>query len=118
MLEFECKGWPLNITPAGFQQWKKDLTAIAKRANVCLEISAIECVFGMQWETEQIKPWILTAIEIFGTHRCMFGSHMPIARLSRSFDQFYNAYENIVASCSSHEKVDLFYNVASKWFKL
>lgn len=67
---------------------------------------------------EQVKPWILSAIEILGTKRCMFGSHMSVAKLSRSFDALYNAYEEIVADFSDHEKEDLFHNVAAEWFKL
>ncbi|WP_131783604.1 amidohydrolase family protein [Legionella gresilensis] len=110
-------GWPLNIAPVGFQQWKKELISIAKNANVCFEISAIECIFGMNWKVEQIKPWILTAIEIFGINRCMFGSHMPIAKLSRSFEQLYTAYEDILVNFTIHEKNEIFYNVAAKWFK-
>ncbi len=48
----------------------------------------------------------------------MFGSHMPIAKLSRHFDEIYNAYENIVADFSADEKEDLFSRVAADWFKI
>lgn len=111
-------GWPLDISANGFQQWKKSLIKIANYPNVCFEISAVECIFGMNWNIEQIKPWILTAIEIFDTNRCMFGSHMPIAILSRTFDQLYKTYEDIVMNFSDQEKEDIFNKVAAKWFRL
>lgn len=111
-------GWPLDLSQNGYQEWKQELKKISRHDNVCVDISALECIFGMNWTLEQVKPWILTTIEIFGSDRCMFGSHMPIAKLSRSFDELYAAYENIVADFSSNEKENLFYKVAAEWFRL
>lgn len=48
------------------------------------------------WTIEQITPWILSLIEMFGPQRCMFGSHLPIAKLSFGFDHLYDAYQHIV----------------------
>lgn len=110
--------WPLDLSDAGYEHWKRALKELSSLKNICFEIHALECIFGMQWTVEQVKPWILSAIEILGTKRCMFGSHMSVAKLSRSFDELYKAYEEIVADCSDHEKEDLFHNVAAEWFRL
>lgn len=111
-------GWPLDLSDAGYKIWKQNLQLASECENVSLEIHAMECVFGMGWTLDQIKPWILSAIELFGTERCMFGSHMPIAKLSRSFTELYTSYENIVCEFTQSEKENLFYNVACNWFKL
>lgn len=111
-------GLPLDLSETGFKNWKQYLIEVSLLENVCLEIHGLECIFGMQWTVDQVKPWILSAIEIMGTTRCMFGSHMPIAQLSRNFDALYDAYENILAGFSDGEKEDLFHNVAAEWFKL
>ncbi len=111
-------GWPLDLSKDGYQQWQKDLIRLSRCDNICIDISAIECIFGMDWNLEQVKPWVLTAIDIFGAKRCMFGSHMPIAKLSCSFTDLYSAYEQMIDGCSDSEKEDLLYNVAKQWFKL
>lgn len=111
-------GWPLDISQEGYRQWKQDITKLSQCENICVDISAVECIFGMHWTLDQITPWILTAIETFGTKRCMFGSHMPIAKLSRSFTNLYAAYEKITNGFSFAEKENLFYRVAADWFKV
>lgn len=109
-------GWPLDLSAAGYQCWKKDLSLLSDCDNICIDISAIECIFGMNWTAEQVRPWLLSTIEIIGPARCMFGSHMPIAKLSRSFSQLYEVYQEMVKDFSQHEQADLFCNVAAKWF--
>lgn len=111
-------GWPLDLSAEGFQQWKKYLTLASQCENLSMKIHGLECIFGMQWTIDQIKPWLLTTIECFGTTRCMLGSHMPIAKLSRSFSELYRAYETIFADYSAHEKENLFYQTAQQWFEI
>lgn len=109
-------GWPIDLSPAGFAQWKQDMKELSRCENVCVDISAIECIFGMSWSLDQVSPWILETIELFGTNRTMFGSHLPIAKLSCSFKKLYDAYFAITADFSSNEKESLFHRVAAEWF--
>lgn len=111
-------GWPQDLGKEGYRHWKKELKEVSRFENTCLSISAIECIFGMDWTQDQIRPWLLDAIEMFGTQRCMFGSHMPIAKLSRSFTDLYDAYTSIVQAFTLSEKEDLFSKTASTWFRL
>lgn len=111
-------GWPLDISESGYQWWRREMQRLSRCPNVCIEISAMECIFGMNWTLDKVRPWILTVIELFKTERCMFGSHLPIAKLSRNFSDLYSVYENIVADFSLFEQENLFYRVASDWFKV
>ncbi|MDF3055095.1 MAG: hypothetical protein K0Q74_1002 [Gammaproteobacteria bacterium] len=111
-------GWPLDLSENGYRLWKENIKKLSHCENICVDISAIECIFGMNWTTHQIRPWILSVIEIFGTERCMFGSHMPVAKLSRSFKELYTAYETVISDFSTSEKENLFHRVAEDWFKV
>ena len=75
-------GWPLDRGFDGYTRWKSDMGAISRCDNTCVSISAVECIFGMNWSQQQAKPWIMSLVELFGPKRCMFGSHMPIDALS------------------------------------
>lgn len=68
-------GWPSATDELEFTHWKKSLAALSACENVRIEISAIECIFGMNWSLPKVKPWIETVFELFGTKRIMFGSH-------------------------------------------
>lgn len=109
-------GWPLDLSPGGFAQWRSDLKAVSRCGNVCIEIAAIECLFGMGWRKQQVAPWILSIIDLFGPARCMFGSHMPIAALSVGFERLYDTYQEIVANFSTIERDQMFRGTAAAWF--
>jgi predicted TIM-barrel fold metal-dependent hydrolase len=92
------------------------MALLSRCANVRVEIMAIETIFGMRWQREQITPWVLSVIEMFGPARCMFGSHMPIDGLSWGFQRLYDAYQEIAAGFSETERDDLFRGTAAAWF--
>jgi predicted TIM-barrel fold metal-dependent hydrolase len=111
-----CIGWPLDQTPKGFQQWKQDMQALSVCPNVFVKITAIECIFGINWSTEQISPWIKTTIDVFGAERCMFGSHLPITKLSRGVFALYEAYQAIVSDLTEQEQQYLFAFTAKRFY--
>jgi predicted TIM-barrel fold metal-dependent hydrolase len=109
-------GWPLDLSKAGFDRWKQDLVRLAGCENICVDISALECIFGMQWSVVEAAPWVSTVIDIVGVSRCMFGSHMPVAKLSMGFTDLYDRYAQLTTGLSANEKDELFFGVAERWF--
>jgi predicted TIM-barrel fold metal-dependent hydrolase len=110
-------GWPTDLSPEGFRRWKTSLADLAACDNICVDISALECIFGCVWSVDQAAPWVSTAIETIGVSRCMFGSHMPIGGLATSFTELYGRYAQLVAGCSGSEIDEMFYGVANRWFR-
>lgn len=108
-------GWPLP-TDEEFARWKRSLRDIARCDNVRLSISALECVFGMDWVPGMAHEWVEAAMEIFGTERVMFGSHRPISRLARKVAQPYAAYEELIPGLSAAERDAVFAGNAARWF--
>src|SRR5262249_16281914 len=109
-------GWPVDLTAVGFERWRRDMRALSESDNVCASVSAIECLFGRSWTVETIRRWLLSAVELFGPDRCMLGSHMPIATLSRGFEPLYAAYREILADFSAGEQGKMFQGVAAQGF--
>jgi predicted TIM-barrel fold metal-dependent hydrolase len=111
-------GWPIDLTAHGFQAWRSDMAELARCENVAVKIFGSECIFGLNWTVSQIRPWVLTTIELFGPARCMFASLMPIAALSRSLQDVYGAYEEIVEGFTSSERRRLFHDTARSSYRL
>jgi predicted TIM-barrel fold metal-dependent hydrolase len=109
-------GWPLSTDESGFKRWRLNLASLSTCENVRIEISSIECIFGMSWSFEQIEPWVKTLLDLFGPQRVMFGSLHPICGLSRSFLSPYPAYEKLCAGLSSAEQDAVFRRNAAEWF--
>ena len=111
-------GWPIDLTDAGRRAWERDMAALSRCRNVAVKIFGLECIFGLRWTTDQVRPWVLATIELFGQERCMFASHMPIARLARSFPDLYRSYSDIVSGFGASEQRKLFGETASKVYRL
>jgi predicted TIM-barrel fold metal-dependent hydrolase len=111
-------GWPIDVTDAGHRTWRRDMKALCACENVAVKIFGMECIFGLNWTTDQVRAWILETIDLFGPGRCMFASHMPIARLSRPFKDVYGAYSEIVSDFSASEKRKLFHDTAAAVYGL
>jgi predicted TIM-barrel fold metal-dependent hydrolase len=111
-------GWPTDRGANGFSRWRSDMLALGRCDNTCASISAVECIFGLDWSEAEVGPWILALIEAFGPARCMFGSHLPIDQLSYGFEKLYDAYERIASGFSYDEKDAMFRGTAAAWFRL
>lgn len=111
-------GWPVDLGPEAFGRWRSDIAALARCDNTRLSISAVECIFGMNWTEEQLRPWATFAVEAFGPGRSMLGSHLPIDTLSYGFDTLYAAYDRLFAGFSEAERTALFGGTARDWFRV
>jgi predicted TIM-barrel fold metal-dependent hydrolase len=109
-------GWPSSIDQDGFTRWKQSLAALATCENTHITISAVECVFGMNWSVAQVQPWVDTVLDLFGTDRTMFGSHRPISRLAHNFPSPYTGYEQLISKLSPAEQDAVLRGNAAKWF--
>lgn len=109
-------GWPITVGDGEFKRWKRSLKEIACGQNVRLTISAIECVFGMEWDVAQAQLWIEAVMELFGTERVMFGSHRPISKLARNVARPHAAYKKMTQGLSEAERDAVFRTNAARWF--
>ncbi|KTD09244.1 amidohydrolase [Legionella gratiana] len=113
-----CMGWPLDQTQAGFLKWEDDMRRLSQCRNVYVKITAIECIFGLEWSLNQIAPWIKATIDIFSPTRCMFGSHLPITKCSKGVKVLYEAYQAIVKDLSIQEQQALFADTAKDFYNI
>lgn len=64
------------------------------------------------------KPYLYTAIELFGAHRCMFESNFPVDKAMCSYVVLWNAFKRIAAGASAGEKAALFHDTAARFYQL
>ncbi|MEJ8855362.1 amidohydrolase family protein [Variovorax robiniae] len=110
-------GWPMDLSAAGFSRWQRSLADLAACDNIRMGISALECIFGMKWSADDAAGWVHAAIDTIGPSRCMFGSHLPIARLSTEFGDLFQRHSAFVSRYSAEEIDGMFHGVADGWFR-
>jgi predicted TIM-barrel fold metal-dependent hydrolase len=108
-------GWPTELSDAGLQTHLDRLAALAARPNVATRLDAIGTIFGA-WTSEQVGPWLLEIVALFGPDRCMLGSDLPIERLRSGFEPLYRAYDGIFAAHTPRDREMLLRDTAERWY--
>lgn len=113
-----------------FQQWRRDVAAIAECANIYAKLGGLAMPdSGFGWDlrdrpatsdelVEAHRRYYLHTIDCFGPERCMFESNFPVDRKSISYPVLWNAFKKIAAEFSDTEKHALFYGTAARFYRL
>jgi predicted TIM-barrel fold metal-dependent hydrolase len=110
-------GFPLARDRDYFEAWRKGIRTIAAAPNAVIKISGLGMV-DHRWTVESIRPWVLAAIEAFGTQRSFFASNWPIDSLFSCYGDLLGAYAEIISGFPEHEQRALFSENANRIFAL
>ena len=129
-------GGPIGIGPYRgrgdevFEQWRKDVTALAACPNVRAKLGGLAMeVNGFDWHKQPRPPgsqafidaqrrYFETTLELFGVERCMFESNFPVDKLSVSYHVLWNAFKRLTADYSADERTRLFHDTAKETYRL
>ena len=112
-----------------FPNWRAGMARMAQNENVLMKIGGLGSLvsefpsfmarppFTSQQLADEWRPYVETAIELFGADRCMFNSDLPTNR-SGTFRTLSNAYKHITADCSENEKQAIFAGTAARVYDL
>jgi predicted TIM-barrel fold metal-dependent hydrolase len=112
----EAMGWPLDQSQEGFKRWRERLEAVSQFPNVTLKFQGLALLFAPS--TEILRPWVRTAIDIFGPYRCMFASHFPIDQLLWRFRDLLSCTDAIISDLSSEDRASFFSGCACRVYRL
>lgn len=124
----------LDMEPAEqktvFEEWQANLAEAARRPNVFCKVGGLGLPFwgfDLHERDDEIgsdelarlwKPYVETALELFGADRCMAGSNYPPDSRSCGFVPAWNALKAIAADCSEAEKRALFAETAARVYRI
>jgi predicted TIM-barrel fold metal-dependent hydrolase len=89
--------------PAERDLWKTGIARLAALPHVAIKISGAGFIHR-PWRIEHVRPYVLDAIEAFGTDRCCVASNFPTDKLFGGFDATLSAYAEILAGFSEAER--------------
>lgn len=108
-----------NVKDKEIDDWKKYLVQLAALENTYCKVSGIITKADREhWTTDDIRPYILFAIETFGIHRVFFGGDWPVVLGAGSYKDWFTALQTIVSDFSKNEKKKLFFQNAEKVYRL
>jgi L-fuconolactonase len=116
----------VNRRAEGFAEWRKSLADVATCPNVVLKMGSLNMyytglgAFGLprprsSEETARVqREHILTAIDLFGPHRCMFESNFPVDMMSISYGILWNTFKRVTADFTKVEREQMFAGTAAR----
>ena len=108
-----------NIKDSEMEDWKKEITALAKYPNVYCKISGMATEANWEtWTMAGLQPYLDTVVAAFGTERIMFGSDWPVCLVASSYAKWLNGVQKYFNTFSSTEQEAIFAGNVIKFYKL
>ncbi|MEU6246823.1 amidohydrolase family protein [Glycomyces sp. NPDC047010] len=100
---------------AGLRAWREAVTPLAKRPNVSAKLSGLVTEADWhRWKPADLRPFVQTALELFGPDRLMFGSDWPVCELAATYTRVKDALIEVLGRTDP----DVFGGTAAKVYQL
>ena len=101
------------------EPWRENLRTLASLPNVWCKISGVVTEADhATWTPEEIRPYILHAIDCFGFERVMYGGDWHVVELACPYPRWVEVVDEIVADASGDERRRLFRDNAISLYRL
>ncbi|MCA9245649.1 MAG: amidohydrolase family protein [Planctomycetales bacterium] len=101
------------------ENWIDNFRAAAKFPNLyCKLCGMVTEADWKHWKPADLKPYVETALELFGPERCMYGSDWPVCELAGSYDRVYHALVEALGAISESERAQIFGKTAIDFYGL
>jgi predicted TIM-barrel fold metal-dependent hydrolase len=117
MIAIDNMANPVSLGRDYFDGWKEAMQQLATAPNVVMKISGL----GMadhRWTASLIRPWVLTAVDLFSPERCMFGSNWPVDGLYSDYAKVVNAVQAAISGLDATSKESIMRSVAERVYRI
>ncbi|HEV7334157.1 MAG TPA: amidohydrolase family protein [Flavisolibacter sp.] len=100
-------------------EWKKELAAVAQHENVWCKVSGLVTEADWaSWQKDDFKPYMDAVVELFGTHRLLFGSDWPVCLLAAAYEDVLLIVKDYFSFYSETEKEKIFADNAIQFYNI
>ena len=110
-------GMPEDTSENGRAAWRKGMGALAACPNVSVKLSGLG-TFSHRCDAALWAPVICETVEMFGPHRCLFGSNFPIEKLWTDYRSVVATVNEALSPLSARERDAVFYANAVRLYRL
>jgi predicted TIM-barrel fold metal-dependent hydrolase len=106
-----------DLSPAGWDEWRKAMRLLASRPNVVSKLSALG-TFIHKNDPAHIAAVVHETIEIFGSERCLFGSNFPVEKLWTQYADLIGAYRKAIEPLGEAVARAAFHDTAARVYRI
>lgn len=102
-----------------FDSWRREMREIARRPNVFCKLSGLVTEADLDnWHPDDLRPYVETAVEVFGPRRLMFGSDWPVCLLASSYRRWRETLADFLDQLSASEQAWIWGKAAEAVYEL
>ena len=101
-----------------FQHWADGMSAIARETGAFCKLSGLVTEAGEDWTVDELRPYALHVLEVFGPDRVMWGSDWPVVRLRAEYERWLEAAETLTDDLTPAEKARVFGATAAEFYRI
>ena len=99
--------------------WSEAMKPLANYSNIHCKLSGLVTEANWtSWKTDDLRPYVNHALEIFGPDRMMFGSDYPVCLLAASYDRVLDSFQEILNTLNDTDREKIFLTNAAKFYRL
>lgn len=107
-----------DIAGGAFDDWARDIAALAQRGNIAVKVSGLPAYAGDSWSAEDLRPWVDHVAECFGFDRMVWGSDWFVCTLGGGLTKWVEASRHLFSRHSAAERLALFSGNAERIWKI
>jgi L-fuconolactonase len=101
------------------REWASALKGVAVHKHIHCKLSGLVTEANWEnWKTDDLRPYVETALELFGPERLMFGSDHPVCLLAGSYNRVLDSFEELTSELTSAERERVFFGNAKRFYRL
>jgi len=86
-----------DIAGRALAPWEGYLEALSKLPNTVVKLSGLPTQAAPGWRTDDLAPYGVRALAMFGPNRTLFGSDWPVVEGSGGYDAWFASVERMIA---------------------
>jgi L-fuconolactonase len=107
------------IAKHGFEEWAKEIEPLAAYPNLHCKLSGLVTEANWNsWQTDDLRPCVDHALELFGPERLIFGSDHPVCLLAASYARVLESFKEILSGLTEDERNRVFAKNARTFYRL
>ena len=107
------------IASGEISEWLRELKAVAMFPNVYCKLSGLVTEANHSaWKLDDLRPFVESALELFGPTRLLFGSDYPVCLLAASYDRVLDSFRELLKELDDDERSRIFSKNAVEFYRL
>jgi L-fuconolactonase len=107
------------VASGQIEDWAREMKQVAAYPNVVCKLSGLVTEADLKdWGTEDLRPYVDCAVELFGSKRLMFGSDYPVCLRAGSYPLVLESLQTLLSQLDDEDQNRIFRENAIDFYKL